>query len=75
MALPLNLYTAAQVRELDHRAIKDFGLPAISLMKPAGQAAFDYLLQQWPQPGCLEVFCGGGAMNAGHRADRCAGHV
>lgn len=53
------LYTAAQVRELDRLAIAS--LPAgIVLMKRAGRAALDVLLECWPQPEHISVYCGGG---------------
>ena len=54
------LYSVAQVRQLDHRAIEDYGIPATVLMKRAGQAAFNHLLQLWPEPNHLQVLCGGG---------------
>ena len=60
----MQLYTAAQTRELDRLAIEEYGIPGIHLMSRAGQAAFQSLLQQWPQPERLHVFCGTGN-NAG----------
>lgn len=58
------LYTAAEVRELDRRAIEDQGIPGIVLMRRAAAAAFDVLRARWPQPELITVFCGGGN-NAG----------
>ncbi|MGK2915501.1 MAG: NAD(P)H-hydrate dehydratase [Porticoccaceae bacterium] len=58
------LYTAAQVRELDRRAIVEQGIPGIVLMKRAARAALDVLLARWPRPARITVFCGGGN-NAG----------
>src|SRR6185295_8162514 len=58
--LPTQLYSTAAVRELDRRAIADFGIPGIVLMKRAGSAALQELLRRWPQPGQLTVFCGTG---------------
>lgn len=58
--LPSNLYTAAQVRELDRIVIEDFGVPAAVLMKRAGRAAFELLLQRWPQAEHFHIFCGTG---------------
>lgn len=58
--LPLSLYTAAQVRELDRIAIEDFGIPGIVLMKRAGRAAFELLLRRWPQAEHFHIFCGTG---------------
>ncbi len=58
--LPLELYTAASVRELDRLAIDEFGIPGPQLMKRAARAAFAVLLERWPQPEHLHVFCGTG---------------
>ena len=58
--LPEPLYRAAEVRELDRIAIEEQGLPGIVLMKRAGRACFQALLQHWPEPERLLVFCGGG---------------
>jgi NAD(P)H-hydrate epimerase len=58
--LPINLYTAAQVRELDRVAIEEHGIPGIVLMKRAGRAAFEYLLRRWPDAEHFHVFCGTG---------------
>ncbi len=54
------LYTAVDVRELDRYAIEECGIPGTLLMKRAGKAAFDVLLEQWPEPAPIHVFCGGG---------------
>jgi hydroxyethylthiazole kinase-like uncharacterized protein yjeF len=54
------LYTAAQTRELDRCAIKDHKIPGIVLMSRAASAAFDALLQAWPNPECIQVLCGTG---------------
>ncbi len=58
------LYSAAQVREFDRRAIEDHGISGIQLMKRAGRAAFERLLEYWPSPQKITVFCGSGN-NAG----------
>lgn len=58
--LPKNLYTAAQVRALDRCAIDEHRIPGIQLMKRAGRAAFDVLLQRWPQPERIHIVCGTG---------------
>lgn len=57
--LPLELYTAADVRELDRLAIAS-GITGISLMKRAGHAAFNVLINEWPECEGLTVFVGGG---------------
>ena len=60
------LYTAAQVRELDRLAIAglpdvaESGTPGIVLMKRAGKSVFDTLLECWPQPQHITVYCGTG---------------
>jgi NAD(P)H-hydrate epimerase len=59
-ALPLELYTAASVRELDRLAIEGFGIPGLQLMKRAARAAFAVLRERWPRPEHLHVFCGTG---------------
>ncbi|WP_412852422.1 NAD(P)H-hydrate dehydratase [Ectothiorhodospira shaposhnikovii] len=58
--LPEALYTAAQVRELDRRAIEDHGIPGYTLMCRAGAAALDRLRRQWPGARTLAVCCGPG---------------
>lgn len=58
--LPVELYTAAAVRELDRLAIGEFGIPGIQLMKRAARAAFATLLERWPQCEHLHVYCGTG---------------
>lgn len=63
-ALPETLYTAAQVRELDRRAIEDAGITAYELMQRAGKAAWQQLMLQWPGAEHILVLCGGGS-NAG----------
>jgi ADP-dependent NAD(P)H-hydrate dehydratase / NAD(P)H-hydrate epimerase len=62
--LPTKLYTAAQVRELDQIAIKEFGIPGIELMSRAGNAVFRHLRIKWPNTKTVNIFCGSGN-NAG----------
>ncbi|NQX88776.1 MAG: NAD(P)H-hydrate dehydratase [Halioglobus sp.] len=54
------LYTAKQTRALDHCAIHEHGIPAITLMSRAAEAAFRYLQDAWPDPSLLYVYCGTG---------------
>ncbi|MGD9985017.1 MAG: NAD(P)H-hydrate epimerase, partial [Porticoccaceae bacterium] len=54
------LYTAAQTRELDRRAIEEHGIPGIALMKHAGASAFRELCRRWPEARSITVFCGSG---------------
>ncbi|MCZ6831676.1 MAG: NAD(P)H-hydrate dehydratase [Gammaproteobacteria bacterium] len=56
----MQLYTAAQTRELDRIAIEEHGISGIRLMTRAGRAAFAELLARWPDPACLHIFCGTG---------------
>jgi ADP-dependent NAD(P)H-hydrate dehydratase / NAD(P)H-hydrate epimerase len=62
--LPENLYTAAQVRELERRAVEDAGIPGATLMQRAGEAAWQQLKLQWPAAEHLLILCGTGN-NAG----------
>lgn len=62
--LPLKLYNAAQVRELDRIAIENFGIPGYELMSRAGAAVFNCITEKWPEARSIAVFCSGGN-NAG----------
>jgi ADP-dependent NAD(P)H-hydrate dehydratase / NAD(P)H-hydrate epimerase len=54
------LYTVAQVRALDRRAIDGLGIPAFELMHRAAAAAFASLRRHWPQARRIAVYCGPG---------------
>lgn len=58
-SLPLPLYSAAQSRELDRRAIAA-GTPGSVLMLRAGQSAFQYLREHWPDALRIVVLVGRG---------------
>jgi NAD(P)H-hydrate epimerase len=58
--IPAGVYSAAQVRELDRRAIERCGLPGYELMTRAGHAALNALRQRWPETRSLLVCCGPG---------------
>lgn len=58
--LPIELYRAAQVAELDRVAIQDRGIPGYTLMCRAGADAFTALQQYWPQAWRVAVVCGSG---------------
>ncbi len=62
--LPVSLYTAEQVRELDRIAIEAFGIEGFELMNRAGKDAFNTLCSKWPQllkgDKSLQIFCGAG---------------
>lgn len=62
-SLPLALYRAAQVRELDARLIAA-GTPGRELMQRAAHALWRTLRRRWPQAGELTVLAGRGN-NAG----------
>jgi NAD(P)H-hydrate epimerase len=57
---PGALYTAAQVRELDRRAIEDHGIPGYELMTRAGHATLNALRALWPAARSIAVLCGPG---------------
>jgi NAD(P)H-hydrate epimerase len=61
--LPLPLYSAAQVRELDARLIAA-GTPGFELMQRAAHAAWRALRRRWPQAAAVTVLSGAGN-NAG----------
>jgi len=63
-SFPSTLYRAAQVQELDRRAIQEFWIPGATLMARAGKVAFRSLRQHWPKVHRLSVMCGVGN-NAG----------
>ena len=60
MALPIALYSTAQVRALDAHAIEESGIPGYTLMKRAGEAALRYLRTRWPMAHRVVIVCGGG---------------
>ncbi len=58
--LPNELYTAAQVREMDRLTIEEFGVPGYDLMCRAGEAAFRAASNRWPSLRRAAVVCGVG---------------
>lgn len=62
--LPVNLFTAAQVRELDRLAIEEHGISGYTLMQRAALFSYEVLKQHWPDANNIAVVCGGGN-NAG----------
>jgi len=58
--LPVNLYSAEQVRELDRRVIEDEGVDSYGLMCRAGEAAFHALRDEWPGARGVVVLAGKG---------------
>jgi len=63
-AQSIELFRAAQVRELDRTAIEDFNCPGAELMESAGRAAFEEMCRRWPLCKKIVVLCGVGN-NAG----------
>jgi len=60
MALPIALYSTAQVRAVDAHAIQALGIPGYTLMKRAGEAALRYMRARWPTAHKVVIVCGGG---------------
>jgi len=60
MALPVCLYSTAQVRALDAHAIETLGIPGYTLMKRAGEAALRYLRTRFPVSHRIVIVCGAG---------------
>jgi NAD(P)H-hydrate epimerase len=58
--LPAGLFSAAEVRALDRRAIEHFDLPGYELMTRAGHATLNALRLRWPDARSLLVLCGPG---------------
>jgi len=59
-ALPVALYRAQQVRDLDRIAIDELGIPGATLMERAGLAALGALRRTWPEARSLGIVCGPG---------------
>jgi len=62
--LPVKLYSAEQVRELDRIAIEDFNTLGYTLMHRAAVFSYQKLKEKWPDVKKITVICGGGN-NAG----------
>jgi len=62
--LSQNIYTAAQVKELDRYATEAFDISGNVLIERAGAAAFQLIVSRWPECKRLLVLCGTGN-NAG----------
>ena len=58
------IYSIAQVREIERRAIQGLGIPGYTLMTRAATAALRKLRAQWPRAQRIRVVCGAGN-NAG----------
>ncbi|MCH8503089.1 MAG: NAD(P)H-hydrate dehydratase [Ectothiorhodospiraceae bacterium] len=64
MSLPVALYRAEQVAALDRIAIRELGIPGLTLMERAGAFAYRAMRASWPDREHLVVLCGAGN-NAG----------
>ncbi len=62
--LPDKLYTVDSIVQLEQIAIKQFGIPAYTLMQRAGKAVFNVIQTKYPQCKSILVLCGAGN-NAG----------
>lgn len=60
MTLPAELYSVAQVRAFDARAIATQGVAGYTLMQRAGDAALRLLRAAWPEARRIAIVCGGG---------------
>ncbi|NQY25814.1 MAG: NAD(P)H-hydrate dehydratase [Piscirickettsiaceae bacterium] len=58
--IPHNLYTAAQIRELDRIVTEQHNVSTAKLMERAGAAALLSIKNHWPQAERLLVICGSG---------------
>ncbi len=62
--LPDKLYNVDSVVQLEQIAINQFGIPAYTLMKSAGEAVFNVIKTKYPSCKKILVLCGAGN-NAG----------
>jgi len=62
--LPDKLYTVDSIVQLEQIAINQFGIPAYTLMKRAGEAVFNVIQKKYPQCKNILALCGAGN-NAG----------
>jgi hydroxyethylthiazole kinase-like uncharacterized protein yjeF len=62
--MPLTIHSVAQVREMDRYAIEQLGVPGLTLMTRAGEAALAALQVAWPMAEKVLIVCGNGN-NAG----------
>ena len=62
--LPDNLYNVDSIVQLEQIAINQFGIPAYTLMKSAGEAVFNVIQTKYPLCKNVLVLCGAGN-NAG----------
>ncbi len=58
--IPEKIYLAKQVRELDRIAIEELNVSGFSLMRRAGEAAFEVIRKLWPEAQRIIVLAGTG---------------
>lgn len=58
--LPVRIYSAAQCKALDRRAINTLGISGYALMQRAAHSALALLRSLWPEVRSLSVWAGGG---------------
>ncbi|MBT8077296.1 MAG: bifunctional ADP-dependent NAD(P)H-hydrate dehydratase/NAD(P)H-hydrate epimerase, partial [Gammaproteobacteria bacterium] len=64
MNLPVEIYTAEAVRQIDSNAINKLGIAGYTLMRRAAQAALDSAIEHFPGAERWQIVCGAGN-NAG----------
>lgn len=62
--LPSLLYTPESIRRIDQKVIHEHAIPGYTLMRRAGGATLDVIVQHWPLAKKILVICGSGN-NAG----------
>lgn len=60
----MKVLSSEQMRNIDRRAIEQFGIPSIVLMENASRAVAEALIERFPQAETAAIFCGPG-MNGG----------
>ena len=56
----MKILTAAEMQQIDRRAIERFGIPSIVLMENAAIAVVDAIFEHYPQTERAAIFCGSG---------------
>jgi NAD(P)H-hydrate epimerase len=56
----MKIVRTSEMREIDQRTSKDFGLPPYTLMENAGSAVARFILKEYPQTKSFGVVCGKG---------------
>lgn len=56
----MKIVSTSEMREIDLRTSKDFGVPSYKLMENAGSAVARFILSEYPQAKSIGVICGKG---------------